>query len=85
MESKRLAQDLARLYSRKGYSWRVDGTMIVPKSKDIEDVIKRVEEHMLDLPDGSRFEVGRMIFIKTANKIDVYVLYGTINDEKSDV
>jgi hypothetical protein len=92
MEPERLAEELLSLFSKKGYQWKVGGELILPEKEDFELTIKSVKDLLGNEPDGTRLEVGRLIFQKTGDKLDVYVLQGTIQydseghvvSEKSD-
>lgn len=82
MEHEQLAGELRSLFAQKGYKWRVDGRLKSVTKADILELTKEVEQRMTNEPDGTWYEVGRLIFIKEAGLIDVYALQGSI--EKKD-
>jgi hypothetical protein len=84
MEFERLAEEIHEVFAKRSYQWKFDGELKFPVLDDIKATIEKVQEAMIYDPDGSRFEVGRLIFIKTGDNLDVYVLQGTLKYEKDE-
>lgn len=82
MEHEQVARELKSLFDEKGYKWRFNGVLTSPTEADILEVVREVEQRMTNEPEGTWFEVGRLIFIKEAGVIDVYALQGSL--EKTD-
>lgn len=82
MDFKDLARELKAVFDTKGYTWNIDGVLTVPTELDILETMEQMAKHLVDEPDGTWLELGRLIYIKTGNHIDVYVLHGTVNQSK---
>lgn len=80
MEHEQLAGELRSLFAQKGYKWRVDGRLKSVTKADILEVVKEVEQRLANEPEGTWYEVGRLIFIKEAGLIDVYALHGSLKE-----
>ncbi|QMP84345.1 hypothetical protein HUN41_00257 [Streptomyces phage Coruscant] len=84
MELERLAESIYTVFVENQYKWRIDGLLKLPRIQDIVDTLVIVDEYVKSMPDGSRFEVGRLIFQKIGDKIDVYVLHGTMEIKEEE-
>lgn len=84
MEHEQLAGELRSLFAQKGYKWRVDGRLKSVTKADILELTKEVEQRMANEPDGTWYEVGRLIFIKEAGFIDVYAHHGSIEKNNAE-
>lgn len=84
MEFEGLAKSIHDIFLTKEYKWKIDGELVTPTYEDIFDTIEEVLKAMRFYPDGARFEVGRLIFQKTSDMVDVYVLQGTIQYDSED-
>ncbi len=84
MEFEGLAKDIHDIFQLKQYRWKIDGELVVPTFEDIFDTIEEVLKVMQFNSDGTRFEVGRLIFQKTGDMVDIYVLQGTIQYNSED-
>lgn len=78
MDLKELARELKTVFDEKGYTWKIDGVSTVPSEHDILETMEQMVKHIADEPSGTWLELGRLIYIKTDDKIDVYVLHATI-------
>lgn len=79
MDFKELSRELKQVFDEKGYTWNIDGVLTVPSESDILETMEKMAEHLADEPDGTWLELGRLIYIKTGEHLDVYVLHATIN------
>lgn len=84
MELEGLAKNIHDIFLLKQYKWKIDGELVVPTYEDVFDTIEEVLKAMRFNPDGARFEVGRLIFQKTSDMVDIYVLQGTIQYNSED-
>lgn len=82
MDFKELARELKTVFDDKGYTWNIDGVLTIPSEPDILETMEQMVKHIADEPSGTWLELGRLIYIKTDDKIDVYVLHGTVNQSK---
>lgn len=77
--------DLEELFEKHGWTWSITGEgRIVPNSSDIESAIDEAARVLYDKEVGAILEVGRLVIIKQANGLDVYVLAGEYNKENND-
>lgn len=85
MELDRIAGEVHKIFQDKKYLWKINGERVQPSYEDIFDTIAQVLGDMRFYPDGSRFEVGRLIFQKTGDNLDIYVLQGTVQYSPDDL
>lgn len=76
-----LAQRLASLFEERQYTWKIDGQLSVPSENDIQDVIDEAQNRLKTKPMGTWLEIGRLIFVKSPDNLDVYVLFESISTE----
>jgi hypothetical protein len=82
MDFKELAGELKAVFDAKGYTWNIDGALTIPSELDILDTMTEMARQLESVPSGTWMELGRLIFIKTGEHLDVYVLHATINQSK---
>lgn len=82
MEFERLAKEIKTVFDEKKYTWTVDGLSTVPTERDILETMEKMAQRLMQEPDGSWLELGRLIFIRTGSLIDVYVLHGTVRNNE---
>jgi hypothetical protein len=84
VELEGVATEVYKVFQDKKYLWKIDGKRVEPSYEDIFDTMAQVLGDMRFYPDGARFEIGRLIFQKTGDMLDIYVLQGTIQYDSKD-
>jgi hypothetical protein len=78
-----LAEELAIHFLVKDYKWKFDYGMANPDEDDIDNVIARASEILVNEDAAhAQLEIGRLLFKKLDGIIDVYVYMGRVNNEQ---
>lgn len=74
-----LAEDIQAVFVAKGYLWKMGEDRHIPTVEDIQKVMDHAKTILDAEPDEElQLEVGRLLFKKRDNTIDVFVMYGEI-------
>jgi len=74
-----LAKDLAEIFKGRELHWSIDGKMVIPTAKDIQETLDKAKEALYTEPVPSQMEVGRLIVRHwKQNQFDVYLQIGNL-------
>lgn len=82
MESNLAAHLLQDILSNAGRKWKIDGVLIEPTVKDIEELVVKMLKDMNNT-DYDSVESGGILLKRDQGKIDLYVHLGEISENSS--
>lgn len=67
---------LAEALEKAGRKWRVEGELVQPSAASVRSMLDWAASELYTRDVGTRLETGGLIFDKTENGIDVFVIAG---------
>lgn len=73
-----IAEKLAHYFLVNDFKWKISGNLVTPTVDDIQDVLSAGAERLAEEEGDANLEIGRLVFLKRDNYIDVYVHAGRL-------
>lgn len=78
-------QQIQMLFVMLGFMWKIDGEARLPEPDEIQMVIDKAKESLLDYNDGAQLEVGHLIIKKrSADLFDVFLHMGEDRNDNNN-